>query len=105
MSFDSSDLDAYKDEDMFPVPKLAYLEYGRNKLKAMSRRGQSLENLDDQALEFKELEKQLTIAKEGKDNEFLNDSFIDGEVEMVVKEMESTPYDNDKRAVEIHETP
>ena len=46
MSFNSSDLDAYKDEDMFPVPKLAYLEYGRNKLKAMSRRGQSLEDLD-----------------------------------------------------------
>ena len=43
MSFDSSDLDAYKDEDMFPVPKLAYMEYERNMKKAMSRRGQSLE--------------------------------------------------------------
>ena len=43
MSFDSSDLDAYKDEDMFPVPKLAYMEYERNKKKAMSRRGQSVD--------------------------------------------------------------
>ena len=39
MSFDSSDLDAYKDEDMFPVPKLALMEYERNKQKAMIRRG------------------------------------------------------------------
>ena len=47
MSFDSSDLDAYKDEDMFPVPKLAYMEYERNKKKAMTRRGISVENLDN----------------------------------------------------------
>ena len=47
MSFDSSDLDAYKDEDMFPVPKLAYMEYERNKKKAMTRRGISLENRDN----------------------------------------------------------
>ena len=46
MSFDSSDLEAYKNEDMFPVPQLAYMEYERNKRKAMTRRGASMENID-----------------------------------------------------------
>ena len=38
MSFNSSDVEAYQDENPFPVLKQAYLEYDRNRRKAKMRR-------------------------------------------------------------------
>lgn len=37
-SFNSSDIEAYQDENPIPIVKQAYLEYERNKRKAKMRR-------------------------------------------------------------------
>ena len=54
LSYNSSDVDAYKNESPIPVVKMAYLEYERNKRKAAMRRAIQIKNGE---LELDELEK------------------------------------------------
>ena len=50
MSFNSSDMEAYRHENPIPVLKQAYNEYHRNKRKARMRRAITFENEDDREL-------------------------------------------------------
>ena len=45
MSFNSSDMEAYREENPIPVLKQAYTKYQRNKRKAILRRAQTMANL------------------------------------------------------------
>ena len=46
MSFNSSDMEAYRQENPIPVLKQAYNEYHRNKRKAQMRRAMTVEPMD-----------------------------------------------------------
>ena len=50
-SFNSSDVEAYRDESPIPVVKEAYFEYQRNKRKAAMRRANSIKVGGEQEME------------------------------------------------------
>ena len=109
MSFNSSDMEAYANENPIPVLKQAYLEYQRNKRKAEMRRASTLmrpmseRKQDENQVDAIDAEAGPGSARVSKNH--LNDSFCSdssgrhSEVKLILQEQERTVYDNPNKKI------